>query len=251
MKPLVILTRPEGQAGEVEQRIAALGFPTLDLPAFRIGPTPDTDALDVALEALGSHDLAVFVSPNAVRAVAARLHAPWPGNVVIGVMGPASEAAVTAAGWRASVIAPRDRHDSEALFQRLSGEDVPRRRVLIFRGDGGREWLRDALAAEGSEVTLVESYRRLPLSATPELAARLKALADGAAPAIVVLTSSEAARHLTQVIDGLGLAHWWRRQPVLASHPRIAEIATALGFVDVKPIASGDDGLLRALESLH
>lgn len=251
MKPLVILTRPEGQAGEVERRIAALGFPTLDLPAFRIGPTPDTDALDLALEALGSHDLAVFVSPNAVRAVAARLHGAWPANVTIGVMGPASEAAVLAAGWRATVIAPQDRHDSEALFQRLSSEDVPRRRVLIFRGDGGREWLRDALAAEGSEVTLVEAYRRLPLSATPELAARLKALADGEAPAIVVLTSSEAARHLSQVMDGLALGRWWRGQPAFASHPRIAETATSLGFVDVRLIAAGDEGLLRALESLH
>ena len=42
--------------------------------------------------------------------------------------------------------------DSDALWPLLAARDWRGRRVLILRGDGGRDWLADTLRSSGAEV---------------------------------------------------------------------------------------------------
>ena len=58
------------------------------------------------------------------------------------------------------VISPPLRFDSEALLELPQLTDVNGRRVIIFRGDGGRELLGETLAARGASVEYVSCYRR-------------------------------------------------------------------------------------------
>jgi hypothetical protein len=58
-------------------------------------------------------------------------------------------------------------------MQRMEG-----RRVVLFRGNGGRELLAETLAARGAKVDIVEAYRRLPPTMAREELATL--LAGGA-----------------------------------------------------------------------
>jgi uroporphyrinogen III methyltransferase/synthase len=246
--PLVILTRPEGQAAGLPARLAAAGLECLHLPLFRILPVADTAPLDAVLARLGEFDLAVFVSPNAVRQTADRLPAGWPPQVPIGIVGPASEEAVRAVGWQAPTVAPAERFDSEGLYAALQAQALAPRRVLILRGNGGRDWLQERLAADGAMVELAECYRREPL-ALDGAADRLRGLARAQAAAVLVLTSSEAARHLANEARRLAVDAWLLGQAVLATHARIAETARLLGFSDVRSCAPGDEGIARALES--
>lgn len=294
-----ILTRPDGQASALANALNAEGIDTLAFPLLHIAAQADPDALtalDRALRSLSSYALAVFVSPNAVAYVLARrahlqsldrrTTAPgadadnadnaevngsrlWPAAVPIAVVGPGSAQALADAGIAAPrhrVIVPPGgpsaRFDSEALLAQLDLASLAGRRVLLVRGDGGRELLADTLRASGAQVDIVSAYtRRAP---APDAAAWAALEARLASPARCawVLTSSEAVRHLATLLvarygtrDG---AHTPGTPQVLAqilaarcftSHARIADAARAAGFDRITQCAPGDENLLAALKT--
>ena len=89
----------------------------------------------------------------------------WPPHLLPAAIGQGTVRALAAHGVH-GCIAPEQRFDSEALLAlpELQAERVAGQRVLILRGDGGRELLAETLSARGALVDLVSCYRRLPPS---------------------------------------------------------------------------------------
>ena len=104
---------------------------------------------------------------------------------------------------------------------------------MIFRGEGGREYLGDALSARGAHVDYVACYRR----AKPESgAAGLNdAFREGRVDAVTI-TSSEGLDNLWALGDAAMRAAW-RRCPTFVPHPRIAAHARAN-----RPLRRGNRG---------
>ncbi len=121
--------------------------------------------------------------------------------------------------------------------------DMAGKRVIIFRGDGGREVLGDTLKARGASIEYLSCYRR----GRPQLdpAPLLKLWEQGRLDA-VTLTSSEGLRNFFDMVGRLGQA-WLRKTPAFVPHARIAEQAQALGLGRVIPTGPGDDGLMAGL----
>lgn len=242
----MVVTRPQGQAASLCAAIAAAGGEALCFPVLAIGPLDDDAALRDAVDRLDRFDLAFFVSPNAVEygLAAVRARRAWPARVAVATVGKGSARALAQAGFR-HVIAPASGFDSEAVLAlpEFAADAVRGRRVVVFRGDGGRELLAEALRARGAEVEHVACYRRF----LPDLdaAALLGPAARGEVHALL-LTSSEGVRNLATLVGEAGMAVL-RALPVFASHPRIAAQARACGFEKVVETAAGDDGLLHAL----
>lgn len=257
-EPLVVITRPRQQAGPLADAVAALGRTPVVLPLLEIAPLEDQGPLRAALADLGRYALVAFVSPNAIDAAFAHIPA-WPSRVAIAVVGAASRAALARHGVNeasARIVSPLDPacSDSEHLIEALDAAfglaSLRSRRVLVVRGDGGRELLPDALRAAGAEVETVAAYRRTLPALSPELAAQLAALLTQANDWII--TSSEALRGLAglaaQLAPAITVANL-QRQRLIVPHPRIAETARALGFTDLTLTGSGDERLLAALQS--
>ncbi|AOK47763.1 uroporphyrinogen-III synthase [Burkholderia sp. MSMB617WGS] len=262
-----VLTRPDGQSAELAAQLAAAGLDVLDFPLIDIAPLADDAPLADAFARLDAYALVVFVSPNAIDHALARLGAIWPHPLPIGVVGPGSVAALARHGIAAGahrVIAPREpgdggepHYDSESLFAEIvrafDGEaKLAGKRVLIVRGDGGREWLAERLREAGAEVELVAAYRRV--SPEPSIGAweRVHALLSGA-PHAWLVTSSEGVRNLRELahehlneteIDALTHAQF------VAPHPRIVETARALGFDRITLSGAGDERIVRAFRTL-
>jgi uroporphyrinogen-III synthase len=140
--------------------------------------------------------------------------------------------------------------DSEHLLQVLDLARLAGRRVLVVRGEGGRELMPDALRGAGAAVETVAAYRRAVPSLTPDLAARLGGLL--AAPNDWIITSSEALRGLVSLVDRLAppdRQSQLRQQHLIVPHARIHETACALGFTRLTLTGSGDERLLAALQS--
>jgi uroporphyrinogen-III synthase len=258
MPDSVVITRPAAQAGPLAARIAALGWPVTLLPLLEIHAldgAQECAQLQAVLARLAGYDLVAFVSPNAIDCVFAHLSA-WPPGVPLAVVGEGSRLALAAHGVtdaNASITSPLDtaRSDSEHLLLALDLPALRGKRVLIVRGDGGRDYLADGLRAAGAEVEFVTAYRRKVPKLTPALRATLEKLLQHNNDWII--TSSEALRGLLALLDEMGdektVVAKMQQQHLIVPHARIAQTAAALGFARVTLTGSGDAGVLAALQS--
>lgn len=232
----LIVTRPAAQAADWVRQLAALGLQADALPLIGIAPVADPAPLRAAWQALPAYKLVVFVSPNAVqhfRAAAAPL-APWPPGVLAGSTGPGTTQALRQAGVPAAQIiepaAEGAQFDSEALWARLQGMAWAAQRVLVVRGEDGRDWLADVLRKQGAQLDFLAAYRRLPPQLDAAGLALLAAARRHPAQHLWLFSSSEAIgslRFLAPAAD-------WSRGHAVASHPRIVQAARELGFGQVQ-----------------
>lgn len=243
----IVVTRPAPQAAPLAEMIRAAGGHPILFPVLEILDTADIAPLVAAVDRLDRFDIAVFISPNAVLRAMNQIVArrSWPQELRAAAIGKGSVKELQRFGF-AEVIAPARAFDSEGLLALPELQQVAGWRVVIFRGDGGRELLGDTLAARGASVEYVECYRRARPRA--DAAPLLRAWARNEVDAVTV-TSSEGLRNLFEMVGRLGQS-WLRRTPLLAPHPRIAAAARELGCSNVMETAPGDEGLMSALSQL-
>jgi uroporphyrinogen-III synthase len=240
----VVVTRPAGQAAHFATALSEAGAIPVRFPVLEIRDIEDPAALLEAAIRLDSFDIAVFVSPNAIQRALAVILArrAWPASLRVVTIGKSSERELARHGIH-DVISPPLRFDSEALLELPELIDVAGKRVIIFRGDGGRELLGDTLIARGARIEYLSCYRRGKPQTDP--APLLKLWEQGRLDA-VTLTSSEGLRNFFDMVGRLGQA-WLRKTPAFVPHARIAEQARVLGLFNVIPTGPGDDGLMAGL----
>ena len=235
------VTRPREQADELIAMLAAKGAKVLALPLLEIVPPQNPEPLNTALTQLDSYDMAVFVSPSALDAVLNRLPAGWPATIPAAVMGPGSAQRARKQGL-AKIIAPSSQFDSDGLLQLVEMQQLSGQRIVLFRGDGGRETLPETLRARGAELTIICAYhRRPPAFDASHLLTQLNAGCDG-----MIVSSSEAVQYLFDVGGG---ATRQQLQSVLyfAPHPRIVATLKQAGAINVELTAVGDAGITETI----
>ncbi|MBI5330675.1 MAG: uroporphyrinogen-III synthase [Betaproteobacteria bacterium] len=238
----ILVTRPAAQSAGLMRRLADLGAEPLLFPALAILPPADPAALARTLAHLDRYDLALFISPNAVERGLAAV-ADWPAGLKLAAVGQGTAACLGRAGFT-EVLHPAAEADSEHLLALPELADMQGRRVLIFRGEGGREFLAETLIARGAQADYAECYRRgLPPDADP--APLLAACAQGRLHAVTVF-SAETLDNLYTLAGAEG-AQTLRALPLFAPHPRIADRARALGVCEAIATAPGEDGLIAGL----
>ena len=240
------MTRPSAQAAGLAAAISAEGGTALLFPALEIRDVEDPQALFAILDRLERFDLAVFISPNAVRKglehLSVRRSAGWPGKLRVAAIGSGSRSELERHGFGA-ILAPSAQADSEALLALPELEAMEGRRVVIFRGEGGRELLGASLAARGAAVEYAECYRRVP--AHTDCAPLLAAWARGEVDAVTV-SSGEGLAGFFAMIGERG-RHWMQNTPLFVPHERVAVEAAALGAGNVRVAGSGDAQAVAAL----
>ena len=152
----VLVTRPLAQSAPLVQAIEAEGgkpccYPVIDIVARENGElTEDAARLEPA-------DVFIFVSANAVRC---GLDVVPPHGARIAAIGPATAAALDAAGARVDIV-PTGGSDSEHLLADESMRDVDGKVITIVRGQSGRELLAETLTERGATVQYLSAYTRL------------------------------------------------------------------------------------------
>jgi uroporphyrinogen-III synthase len=240
----IVITRPAGESQRLATLITEAGGVPLLYPAIEILDAPDPGAFDAAIDKLDDFDVAIFISPSAVDKAMTRISArrAMPAKVRCAAIGPGGVRALQRFGI-ADVISPQGRYDSESLLASPFMQTVSGLRVVIFRGDGGRDLLGDTLAARGAYVAHVTCYRRG--KPTFDAAPLLQAWANGKVAAVII-TSSEGLGNFRQRLGTAGQAQM-QNTLVVVPHPRIAAAAHALGLARVVESASGDDALVQTV----
>lgn len=241
----ILVTRPREQAAPLLERLQAAGARTLLFPTIEIAPPGDPARLHAVVDRLAEFDWAVFISPSAVDmawpVIQARL-GHWPAAVKIAAVGPGTARALRRQGIE-QVRLPEQGADSEALLALPEFRQVAGRRVLIFRGEGGREHMAETLRGRGARVEYAECYRRRSPAADPT--AILAAWRRGEIDAVSV-TSAEGVRNLFALLGEAG-RELLCATPMFVPHERIAEAACAFSVRRVQVTATGDEGLLMSL----
>ncbi|WP_420474107.1 uroporphyrinogen-III synthase [Noviherbaspirillum sp. ST9] len=249
----VVITRPQAQAAVLAQKLSALGRDAVVFPLLEILPLPDQTTLKATLRNVGSYAMVAFVSPNAIDAAFAHID-QWPAHVALAVVGEGSKTALAQHGLttaNATIFSPVDplRTDSQTLIEALDLDALRGKRVLILRGETGRELMADALRNHGVQVEQVAAYRREAPALDDAKKSQLHTLLASGADWII--TSSEALRILLQMVRDTGgeaAVVKMQQQCLVVPHVRIAESARALGFANIVQTGSGDEPLLAALQ---
>ena len=248
----VIVTRPAAQAATWVESLRAHGIDAVALPLIAIAAPADPEAVSKAWAGLAKRGLVVFVSPNAAERFFAQQPegSSWPRGVLAAAVGPSTGEALKRHGVAASDIvepaADAAQFDSESLWSQLAHR-MPwcGTSVLVVRGDGGRDWLADTLRDQGAKVDFVAAYRRQ----APEFDGCALALLGEASAhprqCLWFFSSSQAIDHLA----GARPAADWSASHALATHPRIAERARALGFGSVQETRPGLADVVACIQS--
>lgn len=246
----IVVTRPLRAAEVLAAELEREGARAFVFPALAIEELPPSPRLEAALETLGHATLAVFVSAHAVEMglAAARRHRPWPPGAQVAAVGEATARALRQAGF-ARVVSPHGRHDSEALvaLAELQPDRVAGRDVVIFRGEGGRERLREVLEQRGARVSYAECYRRVRPQAAP--GALLQAWARGEIHAVSAL-SGETLENFVAMIGDEGAARL-AQAVLVVPHEAVAAHREARRFARVIVAEPGVEGIAKALSPMR
>lgn len=240
----IVVTRPVHLAGELVSLIRAQGGNPILFPVLEIRDVADPGPLNALIARLDEFDLAIFISPNAAETAMHLVTArrALPAKLAVAAIGGGGVRILERYGVT-GVIAPVGRYDSEALLEQPALAGVKGKRVVIFRGEGGRELLGDTLTARGALVEYAECYRRC----RPDTdAAPLLAAWTGNALDAITATSSESVRNLYDMIGPPGRDRL-RQTPLFMPHPRIAETARGLGLARLVVTGVGDEGLVASM----
>ncbi len=244
----VLVTRARHQSAGLAALIERRGGTAIRFPVIDILPARDLRAARTALASLDDYALVIFVSTNAVEhglSCTDTAAAPKTRTRVMAV-GESTAAALEGAGFGA-VLRPARGSSSEALLAlpELDGTAIAGSRVLIIRGEGGRQLLGDTLSKRGARVTYAEVYRRaLPAACARDIVER----GSNGGIDTIVITSREGFENLFAMLGESGAA-WLRRAGYVVISERLAAHARALGIRNQPVVAAraDDEALLEAL----
>ena len=244
----LLITRPVMPAARTATRVAALGATALIFPTLIIEPPADSEPLKAALARIVDYYAALFVSPSAAEmALAPMASTPCnlPASLLVFAPGPGTAEELSRLGVE-RVEMPESSFDSEGVLAlpSLRAAAVKGKRIVIFRGNDGRELLREELSRRGAMVDAITAYQRRPPN-TPATGL-LELLRAGKVNAVSAM-SSDAISNLVQLVPAMEREKILFTIAVYASHARIVDSARALGFRTVIETQAGDAGLITAL----
>jgi uroporphyrinogen-III synthase len=244
----VLVTRPAGESSDALcAALAAAGCHAHSLPLLELTALPQLPPAQrrLVLE-MDLFQHVIFISANAVRFGMALVEDCWP-QPPIGInwyaVGTATAAALGHFGIDA--ITPGSAMTSEGLLALPSLRDVAGQRVLIVKGEGGRETLAAQLRCRGAVVDELACYRRgLPEMPAGELAASLARWAID----VIMLSSGEGLANLQLLLspaETLKLKH----TSLIVPSQRVASMAREAGFERIVVAENASDAaMLDALQ---
>jgi len=243
----ILITRPEGQGNTLGEAAARLGLRPCYQPLIELEPLQDLPGEQRQLvQNLDLYQHVIFISGNAVRYAMPWLEKQWPQwpvGVTWYAVGTGTARAL--ADFGPDPLTPGEEMNSEGLLRLAPLRDLRGERVLVVKGEGGRELLGNELQRRGARVDQLACYRRRPVRLPENSLARCL---DEEQVVLVMISSGEGLSNFVALLSPTETTKL-RCVTLLLPSRRVAGMAQAAGFerVLVADNAS-DDAMLRALE---
>lgn len=243
----IVVTRPLAQAqnilGILEARLAKV----VHFPVISICAADNIKSAKQSFNKLADYQVIIFISANAVHYtmnITQELGINFEHSTLAAV-GPATKTALENYGCKVTIV-PSAGFTSEALLNDPALLNIAEQNIMIVRGRGGREHLRETLEARNAHVTYAEVYQRqLP---TERNNINLDELPQQ--NTAILLYSVESAQNLWSLCTDEE-QQWLQNLTFITGSSRIAEATIQVGFAKNSIIAENpsDEAMLSAIDA--
>ena len=161
-KIALISTRPQKTNVQLSDELKNSEIKLLSFPLTEIHPLNNYQIFDGVIENIKTYQHIIFISTNAVHFFLERvkkLSLQIPKNLIFSSIGPTTKLLLQKK-LSVDVHSPIKTFDSEHLLKEKIYNNVGGQKILIIRGEGGRETLKNALEEKGGIVNYGECYVR-------------------------------------------------------------------------------------------
>ncbi|MDH5600493.1 MAG: uroporphyrinogen-III synthase [Gammaproteobacteria bacterium] len=228
MNKYIMITRPAHQSEKLVEGINAAGGDTFLFPTLAIEPIPLSNENFDKVKLINHFHMIIFISPNAVEHGLNYIRGitQLSNEVLLATIGQGSARALEAYLGKKPDIVPDENFNSEGLLATRAMQEVKNKRILIVRGNGGRELLKQTLVQRGALVEYLDAYQRVkPVIDTHELVLNLQ----NNQIAAIVITSTESLKNLVDMTPEK-VRTQLLQLPLLLINNRLIDTAKEAGF---------------------
>jgi uroporphyrinogen-III synthase len=202
----ILVTRARHQAGQLSEKLRALGAEVIEIPTIQIVPPASYEELDRALGSLPRYQWLIVTSANGAKALGERMDALGIsasafGHLKVAAVGSATARALQQMGFPIAVTP--EEYVAESLVEAL-GNQVAGKRILLARAAVARDVIPDTLLAGGAMVDVVDAYRTVIPDESVTAVRELFGSA-GALPDIATFTSSSTVTNYLNLLRASGI----------------------------------------------
>ena len=228
----ILVTRPVPKAQKLARLIEQQGGEAIIFPTLVIETLNNTETIVTQFENLSDYHWLIFISANAVNfsQQANKDKKDYFKCVKIAAIGKATAKALENIRLTVDLI-PDTGFNSESLLLMPELQSIEGQKILIIRGQGGRETLAKTLQQRGAKVNYLEVYKRCLPKKNNDCVV-IKLLKQKKLNAITI-TSGDALNNLMSLLAGRIMTSLILETPLIVISTRIKEIAVKIGFKHV------------------
>ncbi|MBJ6135989.1 uroporphyrinogen-III synthase [Marinobacter litoralis] len=242
----ILICRPEPEASRLAEAFRAAGADCRTMPLLVREPLPETPEQRTLLQELDNFSHVIAVSPFAANLLLDHIDNWWP-QIPLGLqwygVGSGTSSVFARHGLKARQ--PKQGWTSEALLELPSLQNLAGDKVLLARGEQGRELIRQTLEQRGAKVSVLPLYRRAQPYYPPE---QVDEIFGSFRPEVIIALSGETLNNLNALApDHHSSLH---RTLVVVPAERVARQAENAGFRNlIVPNGLDDQNLVTSVAS--
>lgn len=251
---IVLVTRPSPSGEALVSKLNQQNTKAYHTPLIKFSAGRELIQLSKLLAELTSGDMLFAASQPAVYYADRYLRTEqpikkstiyWPTDIRYFAIGQKTMQALQMV-TNCSVLSPINREISEHLLQLTELQSITGKKMLILRGNGGRNFLANALQQRGAQVKFCECYQRVPISYNGEI---LSTSWQDYGVNTLVITSAEMLQQLFELVPER-TRPWLLACRLIVVSERIADLARQYGWQKIEIADNADnDSLLKALNT--
>ncbi|MGR6840929.1 uroporphyrinogen-III synthase [Aliivibrio wodanis] len=245
----ILVTRPEQESQALCDALNQLGHPAISHPLLTVHPGRELSLLPALFSSLSADDFIITVSQHAVQHTQHYLQQQqkeWKKGVNYLAVG--QKSAQYLRTYISDPVHFPTPSDSEHLLALPVLQTVAGKKVIILRGNGGRDLIFEALESLGAKVSYCETYQR---QSTPFNGSIKTKEWKNKNVNTLVITSGEQLSFFTSQFTNTDL-NWVLKCRLLVPSERINQLGQQLGYQHIETVggASNSD-LLHYLSEHH
>jgi|ERR1043165_275903 uroporphyrinogen-III synthase len=236
----ILITRPTLQAKDLVAQTQYYGGVAVHFPTLEILATKNIKKTLLHIRKLKEYDFVIFISPNSVFNTAESIRSIWtfwPENTKTMATGPGTTLALKQCGLPSN-YSPKKDFNGTGLLNLAALQDIKQKKILIVKGEGGRQYLAKGLKDRGAQIDNLNVYKRqLPKIDKTDIP-------NQESIDVIICTSHTGLKNLVSL-----LYPYWQdilfKKQLLVISSRLTDSAKKLGFV--KPPLISDNATNTAI----